>query len=407
MLSTIGGPVLSDLENRTWLRVAGGALLVLHGVIHTVGFLLLWRIAELGEFTYDMATPDAGTWPGRFVGAAWLAAAALFVVAGLLLTVGRPSWRAPTLAGVIVSIPALLVDIGDAPAGLIVDAVLLVVLVAPRLSGRSGQDVASGARPDLNRIATALQVPPVHRRFASDMVDDLPEPARRYLTASIAEGTPLFQAVRITMHGEIKLGSRWVHFDGEELLAPHHGFCWTARTRIGVSGSDHYAAGAGALHWRLLGLLPVMRAHGADVSRSARGRAAGEALWLPTALLPEAGTSWEERGERAAARITTDGHDTVLELAVDEDGLVQSAGFDRWGDPDGTGTFALHRFGMDVTDHGTFGGLTIPIAGSAGWHHGTDRWPAAAFFRFELTDVTPVADVTPRADVASLTEHTR
>ncbi len=33
----------------------------------------------------------------------------------------------------------------------------------------------------------------------------------------------------------------------------------------------------------------------------------------------------------------------------------------------------------------TFGGVTVPSSGHAGWHHGTDRWPEGIFFRFELT----------------------
>lgn len=253
------------------------------------------------------------------------------------------------------------------------------------------------SRPDLARIASELQVPAAPGAFAADAAAGLPEPARRYLTAAIAPGTPLVRAASITMHGEIKLGPRWLHFDGEELLAPHQGFCWTARTRVGISGSDHYAEGKGAMDWRWLGIVPVMRADGPDVSRSAAGRAAGEAVWLPTALLPQAGTEWEDRSgdARAAARIDTDGHEIVLELTVDDHGRPRSVSFDRWGDPDDTGTFAMHRFGMDITDHGTFGGLTIPTAGVAGWHHGSDQWPSAAFFRYELTDVRPITDDGP------------
>lgn len=139
-----------DLEDRSLLRLAGGAVLVLHGLIHTIGFLLLWRIGELGEFTYDMATPDAGTWPARFVGVAWVAAAGLFVVSGLLLAAGRALWRRPALAGVIVSTPALLVDIGDAPAGLVINVVLLVVLVAPRFISRLGRVDTIGSQHALS-----------------------------------------------------------------------------------------------------------------------------------------------------------------------------------------------------------------------------------------------------------------
>lgn len=247
-------------------------------------------------------------------------------------------------------------------------------------------------RSDLSDVAASLSLPPSGSPFASDALHGLPAAVRRYLTASIAEGTPPYRAARFAMRGEIRLGSRWIRFTGQELLAPRDGFLWTARTRIGISGSDHYVAGAGAMSWKLLGLVPVLRAQGPDVSRSARGRATGEAAWLPTALLPAAGASWEDATDDAhlTARVVTDGHETALDLVVGGDGRLRSVGFDRWGDPDDAGTFAVHRFGMDVAEYGTFGGLTIPVAGLAGWHHGSDRWPGSAFFRYRITDVAPI-----------------
>jgi hypothetical protein len=49
----------------------------------------------------------------------------------------------------------------------------------------------------------------------------------------------------------------------------------------------------------------------------------------------------------------------------------------------------MHPFGMEVTAHRTFSGMTIPSTGRAGWHHGTDRWEEGAFLRYEITDVRP------------------
>lgn len=121
--------------------------------------------------------------------------------------------------------------------------------------------------------------------FTDVELDGLPDPVCRYLRAAIAPGTPLAAAARFRMHGQIKLG-RWLPFQAEELLAPHQGFHWAARAAGVVSGFDRYAGGQGQMRWRLLGLVPVMRADGPDLSRSAAGRVAGEAMWVPTALLP-------------------------------------------------------------------------------------------------------------------------
>ncbi len=39
------------------------------------------------------------------------------------------------------------------------------------------------------------------------------------------------------------------------------------------------------MRWKLFGIVPVMRADGPDVSRSAKGRLELESLWLPSVLV--------------------------------------------------------------------------------------------------------------------------
>jgi hypothetical protein len=61
--------------------------------------------------------------------------------------------------------------------------------------------------------------------------------------------------------------------------------------------------------------------------------------------------------------------------------------FDRWGDPDNTGSWSWHPFGGGISGYATFDGVTIPSAGRVGWFFGTDRWPASEFFRYQITDL--------------------
>jgi hypothetical protein len=92
------------------------------------------------------------------------------------------------------------------------------------------------------------------------------------------------------------------------------------------------------------------------------------------------------------ARFDVDDTPVVLRHRLDEHAHVASIEFDRWGNPDRTGTWGWHPFGGDVHAHRTFGGLTIPSRGAFGWHYGTDRWADGEFFRYEITDLRP-ADV--------------
>jgi hypothetical protein len=217
--------------------------------------------------------------------------------------------------------------------------------------------------------------------FSDEELDGLPDPVRRYLRASISPGTPLATAARLRMHGRIRLG-RWLPFHAAELLAPYRGFRWSARVAGVISGSDCYADRQGQMDWRLFGVVAVMRADGPDVTRSAAGRAAGEACWVPTVLLPRFGTLWSATDDRhLRAHMTIDGVRCDVDYTLDEQARPTRIVFERWGDPDRTGHWGWYPFGFEVTAYATFGGITAPSAGRAGWFAGTDRWAQGEFFR--------------------------
>ena len=81
---------------------------------------------------------------------------------------------------------------------------------------------------------------------------------------------------------------------------------------------------------------------------------------------------------------------TEVTYQLDAAGHITALAFDRWGDPDSTGTWGWHRFGGDLSGHRTLHGLTIPTTGRVGWHYGTTRWDAGEFFRFQITSLDPV-----------------
>ncbi len=89
------------------------------------------------------------------------------------------------------------------------------------------------------------------------------------------------------------------------------------------------------------------------------------------------------------ARYTLGETPVQIDYTLDSDGRIRSLVFDRWGDPDNTGTFAWHRFGGQITGYRTFAGLTIPSDGRVGWHFGTGRWPEGEFSGFRL----PICDL--------------
>ena len=224
-------------------------------------------------------------------------------------------------------------------------------------------------------------------RFAADLLTALPEPAQRWLNHSIVPGTPLWSSVVLTMRGRIKLG-RWCPFTARQVLAPPEGFIWAAVARVAglpVAGFDRYSSGVGQMRWRLLGLVPVATGAGADITRSAAGRLAGEGTcWLPTAFLAARWSSGPDL-DTAVATWSIGGDHEAVQIRVEPDGRLRDVRLQRWGNPDGQ-TFDRYPFRVAVEAERTFAGVTIPARIRAAWLGDGDRRDPVDFFRCEVTD---------------------
>jgi hypothetical protein len=227
---------------------------------------------------------------------------------------------------------------------------------------------------------------PGEQTFGSAQLARLPDPARRYLEHAIAAGTPLAVAVRLRMHGEIKL-RRWFPFRAEQVIRWDRGMIWRATVRmygLPIRGFDRLIDGQGKLQWKLLGLVPVLTAAGPDISRSAAGRIAAESIWLPSVLGRDdvLWTALDSSHVHASLTVLDEG--TELALAVDGVGRLESVELKRWGNPEG-GDFRYVDFGGLVEDEGTFEGYTIPTRLRVGWHFGTERFESdGEFFRVTI-----------------------
>lgn len=222
--------------------------------------------------------------------------------------------------------------------------------------------------------------------FTPDLLDDLPEPARRWLTHSIAPGTPLRRAAVLRQRGEIKVG-RWQRFEADWVLAPPEGFIWAATTHLGplfIRGFDRYTFGSGQMAWRVFGLIPFLSTSGPDVDHSAMGRLLGELCFVPAAALSPL-VRWEHLdARRCVASVEAGGWTHRVTLTVAASGRLERVDLPRWGNPDGQ-KFREHTFTalMDGQE-GTFAGFTIPLGCRAGWWECPDRCATEEFIRFTL-----------------------
>ncbi len=236
------------------------------------------------------------------------------------------------------------------------------------------------------RLAAPPSSPPAP--FDRSSLDGLPPPARRFLARALPAGGARGGPIVVTMEGDIRLGPRWLPFRARQVLRPGVGFVW--RPVVGgrilrIEGVDVLCDGHGRTAFRLQGIVPLVRAEGTDVARSAAGRLAGETvLWAPQALVPAAGARWRALdGDRAAVTLPAGGRDVEVEVEVGPDGALRSVRLDRW---DTRSTPAhLSSFGGPVTsEHVTDAGARIAGVGWGGWGWGTADGADGGFFRYRV-----------------------
>jgi hypothetical protein len=253
------------------------------------------------------------------------------------------------------------------------------------VTGPAVPRAARSMRRDWDLLCSGTEQP---RAFHPSMVDDLPEPARRWLTHAIAPDTPLWQSVELSMRGQIRIGA-WRPFTARQVLAPPRGFIWAAQARflgLPVVGFDRLSSGSGQMRWRLGGLIPVMSATGPDITRSAAGRLAGEMVLVPTTF-PAATWTPGSDGDRVVVTWEINGQNESAELHVGQDGALVGVLIQRWGNPNGA-PFGRYPFGVALEAEETFAGVTIGSVLRAGWWWGTDRQAEGEFFRAQITEAT-------------------
>ncbi len=215
-----------------------------------------------------------------------------------------------------------------------------------------------------------------YQTFQSAMLAGLPEPVARYFRYVLTEGQPFIASAAMSQNGVLRTSISspdWTKFTAKQFVASAApGFVWNARVAVRpgfhVSVVDSYNSGVGAGRVSLLGALTVVQAENiAELNAGALHRYLAEAVWYPTALLPQAGVQWTGLNDSAAIATLTDNGVTVsLEFRFNDIGEVTGIYTDgRFGQFDGgyrktpwQGAFANYQL---------VEGMRVPHYGEVGW----------------------------------------
>lgn len=211
-----------------------------------------------------------------------------------------------------------------------------------------------------------------------DSFSGLPPPVARYFRLVLAKDQKLIKSLKMRQTGLLRTSTTagtWSSFTARQVVVPPAtGFVWNARVEMPLATHvrvlDSYIAGAGAGgRVSILSAFAVAsESGGAELNAGALHRYLAEAVWYPTALLPQSGVVWSPIDDRSARATLTDSGTTVsLEFRFNEAGEVRSVyspgRFGRF-----EGTYKQVPWEGHFRDYQVRDGMRIPGYGEVGWY---------------------------------------
>lgn len=362
-------------------------VVVLHGLIHLLGFAKAFGLAEVAQLQQPISRP---------LGALWLLAAVLFVVTVILLFAAPSWWWVSAAAAVLLSQGLIVSSWKDARFGTIANVIVLVPLVIAILGRGPSSFRASYQREVARGLARTAEPAPI----TEAEIARLPAPLQRYLRTAGVLGKEHVRSFHVRFRGQLKSkpDADWMSFTADQTTFLDEPtrlfFIESSMFGIPFDALHAYVGPSATMKVRLASLLTMVDAKGPEMNRSETVTMLNDLCLLAPGALVLPAIRWEERGPlEAKATYTNAGNTVSAVLSFNEAGeLVSFFSDDRYLSADGK-VFTKYRWTTPVLDHRDFGGVRIAARAEAIWDMPDGPF---TYGRFEVVDIEYNVSATKR-----------
>lgn len=360
------------------MRVIFAIVVVLHGLIHLMGFAKAFGYAELPQLTQPISRPS---------GALWLAAALLCLATVAALFLAPRWWWVLGALALVASQSVIVMSWSDAKFGTLLNIVLLVGVLYG-FASRGPLSLRSEFEHDLGRVKPVTS----HEVLTEADLAALPEPVQHYVRRSGALGQPHVQNFRATWTGRIRSDakSEWMRFTAEQLNTfdtPRRFFMMNATMKgLPVDVLHAFDEGGATMRVKLLSVISKVDAKGPDLTRAETVTLFNDMCFFAPGALVSASIAWEPVDSRTARARYTQGANTIsAELTFNDAGeLIDFGSDDRSiGSPDGR-TMTRMRWTTPVRSYAQVGPARVATKADVLWHPDSGAW---SYGEFELTSL--------------------
>ena len=371
------------------------ALLIIHALIHGLGFVKGLGLARVAQLQRDISAP---------AGVLWLVAGVLFLGAALALWIAPRVWWAPALVAVVVSQALILSAWSDARFGTIANVLIVLPAIVAALAQAPWGDRARADAAVAHGVARALTS--TAAVTAADLAR-LPDAVQRYLHYVGVVGRPAPTQVHARFRGQIRSSPQadWMDFQADQhnFLSPRARVFFLTASKLGLpfTAYHHYADGHATMEVRALSLAKLVDARGPEMDQSETVTFLNDlSILLPAGLISRDLTWTELDPTHVQVTLRHAGQEVHATLVFDAatGALTDFYSDDRYQSSDGK-TYTKYRWSTPVRDYREVDGRRVAAYGEAIW--AMPEGPLG-YGRFELMDITwaAPADAATRLDVA-------
>lgn len=357
------------------MKIAFGILLLIHGIIHQIGFVKAF-------YSTEITMPVLGV--PKLIGALWLLNFITFIVTSISFC-NNNNWFYLAFIAVCISQILIISLWKDAKFGTIANIIILLVSLSAFGNFKFNQRVENEAMAILNHTSA-----PNTDIITEKQIQNLPEIVQKWLRNSGAIGKPNVTSVRLKQKGQMKTkpNNKWTSFTAKQYFnIKIPAFIWTTKVTknsiIHMVGRDKLLHNKGEMIIKLAGLIPVVNEAGNEkINQGTILRFLSEISWFPSAALNDYIT-WEAIDSNSAKAIITIDNKSISGIfKFNNEGDILTFETDRYFG--GNDHAKLEKWVINMMDYKIFNGYKIPYKCHVTWKlkEGEFNW-----LNLEITDL--------------------
>jgi hypothetical protein len=308
-------------------------IIILHGLIHLLGFVKAYGYADISALTKDISKP---------MGIIWLIATVLLVITAVLFMRKNDTWVYFGLVSVIVSQAMIFIYWQDAKFGTIVNILMLIVI----FFGFFHLNFKNKYKAEVTAaLAQTSDIPPAI--LTEEDIKHVPPLVQKYLHYTQSIGKPKIHNFKVDLTGKIRSheAKDWMPLTSEQYnfisSTTRLFFLDATKSMLPVSGLHSFKQGSAFMDIRLLSMYKVQYMEGKEMDISETVTFFNDLCCMAPAALIDERIKWmETEGNKVKATFTSNGITISAWLHFNEKGeLVDFVSEDRYAaNSDGTST---------------------------------------------------------------------